>query len=87
MIKKSKQRLTLDRPARYQIKVLGALDERWLAGNGELKFIPESGEEDLSITTLTGTFDQAALHGLLRRVYTLGLPLISVRWIEADYSR
>jgi hypothetical protein len=29
------------------------------------------------ITTLTGTVDQAALQGLLRRLYSLGLPLIS----------
>jgi hypothetical protein len=36
------------------------------------------------ITTLTGVVDQAALHGLLRRLYALGLPLISVNLIEAD---
>jgi hypothetical protein len=31
---------------------------------------------------LTGTMDQAALHGVLRRLYSLGLPLISVNPIE-----
>jgi hypothetical protein len=30
------------------------------------------------VTILTGTFDQAGLQGLLRRLYSLGLPLISV---------
>jgi hypothetical protein len=35
-------------------------------------------------TTLTGTVDQAALQGLLRRLYALGLPLISVNSIEGD---
>ena len=30
------------------------------------------------VTTLTGRLDQAALQGLLRRLYSLGLPLISV---------
>ena len=30
------------------------------------------------VSTLTGKVDQAALHGLLRRLYSLGLPLISV---------
>jgi hypothetical protein len=30
------------------------------------------------ITILTGAFDQAALQGLLRRLYSMGLPLISV---------
>lgn len=38
----------------------------------------DSDADGLPITTLTGTFDQAALHGLLRRLYSLGLPLISV---------
>jgi hypothetical protein len=41
-------------------------------------------EEDGSpVTTLTCTVDQAALHGLLRRLYSLGLPLISVTWLKA----
>ena len=34
------------------------------------------------VTTLTGTFDQAALQGLLSRLYSLGLPLISVNRSE-----
>jgi hypothetical protein len=34
------------------------------------------------IATLIGTLDQAALHGLLRRLYSLGLPLISVICVE-----
>ena len=34
------------------------------------------------ITTLTGSFDQAALQGLLRRLYSLGIPLISVIWVD-----
>jgi len=33
------------------------------------------------ITTLTGILDQAALQGLLRRLYALGLPLISVNCV------
>jgi hypothetical protein len=35
------------------------------------------------VTTITGTVDQAALHGLLRRLYSLGLPLISVSWVQS----
>jgi hypothetical protein len=34
------------------------------------------------VTTLTGTLDQAALQGLLHRLYSLGLPLISAICIE-----
>ena len=73
-----KQKLTLDRPATYQIKVPGNLEERWADWTGGMMVAVESNHDDLPVTTLTGTFDQAALHGLLRRLYSLGLPLISV---------
>jgi hypothetical protein len=44
----------------------------------------DSEDDGPPVTTLTGTVDQAALQGLLRRLYPLGLPLISV--ICSDYS-
>jgi len=36
------------------------------------------------VTTLTGSVDQAGLQGMLRRLYALGLPLISVECVECD---
>jgi hypothetical protein len=39
-------------------------------------------DEGPPVTTLTGTIDQAALQGLLRRLYSVGLPLISANCIE-----
>jgi hypothetical protein len=42
----------------------------------------ESEGEGPPVTTLTGTVDQAALQSLLRRLYSLGLPLISVICVE-----
>jgi hypothetical protein len=42
----------------------------------------ERGGEGPPVTTLTGTVDQAALHSVLRRLYSLGLPLISVVCVE-----
>jgi len=83
MMKKDKQKLTLDRPATYQIKVPGVLDERWSDWNGGMTVTIESNGDGLPVTTLTGTVDQAALHGLLRRLYSLGLPLISVIYMDA----
>jgi hypothetical protein len=77
-----KQKLTLDRPATYQIKVPGHLDESWLDWDGEITISTDYEENDLPVSTITGAFDQAALQGLLRRLYSLGLPLISVNWIE-----
>ena len=82
MMKEIKRRLSLDRPATYQIKVPGHLDESWTEWDGRMTVTIESNDDRSPITTLTGTVDQAALQGLLRRLYSLGLPLISVNWLE-----
>ena len=81
-MKDEKQKLTLDRPLTYQIKVPGQLDASWSDWGWEMTITFESEADDLQVTTLTGTFDQAALHGLLRRLYSFGLPLISVNCID-----
>jgi len=81
-MKRDEPKLTLDRPATYQIKVPGHLDERLADWVGMITLTVESGGSP--VTTLTGLVDQAALHGLLRRLYSLGLPLISVNWVEGD---
>ena len=78
MMKKGKHKLTLDQPATYQIEVQGKLDENWPDWAGEMTVTVRNGGNGLPITTLTGTIDQAALLGLLRRLYSLGIPLISV---------
>ena len=86
-MKEEKPKLTLHRPATYQIKVSGHLGESWSDWAGEMTIAVESEGDGLPIgdrpvTTLTGTLDQAALLGLLRRLYSLGLPLISVNCIS-----
>jgi hypothetical protein len=82
MMKITKHKLTLDRPATYQIKVPGELDESWSDWAAGMTITVESEGEGPPITTLTGTVDQAALQGLLRRLYSLGLALISVNCVE-----
>lgn len=82
MMNRCGQKLSLDRPTIYQIKVPGHLDERWSDWAGSLKITIENEGDGPPVTTLTGTVDQAALQGLLRRLYALGLPLISVICIE-----
>jgi hypothetical protein len=79
MTNKTKQKLTLDRPVTYQIKVPGELDDNWAEG---MRVIVESNEDGQPVTTLTGILDQAALLGLLRRLYSYGLPLMSVNCID-----
>jgi hypothetical protein len=79
---RDKPKLTLDRPTTYQITVPGHLDEHWTDWIGSMAITVES--DGPASTTLTGIVDQAALHGLLLRLYSLGLPLISVNWVESD---
>ncbi len=78
------QKLSLDKPATYQIKVPGQLDESWSDWAGGMTITVESEGDGPPVTILTGSLDQAALHGLLRRLYSLGLPLISVICVESD---
>ncbi|MFC1960848.1 hypothetical protein ACFLYO_09060 [Chloroflexota bacterium] len=82
---KAKPKLTLDQPATYQIKVPGHLDASWIDWAGEMLVVTQQ-EADGSMTTILSgpVADQAALQGLLRRLYSLGLPLISVIWIETE---
>jgi hypothetical protein len=84
MMKDIKQKLTLDQPATYQIKVPGALGERWSEWAGRMTITVESEGDGPPVTTLTGTVDQAALQGLLRRLYSLGLPLPSVDRVDTE---
>ncbi|MCK4898852.1 MAG: hypothetical protein KAS38_08740 [Anaerolineales bacterium] len=72
------QKLSLDRPATYQIKVPGQLDESWSDWNGGMTITVESKNDGPPITVFTGTVDQATLQSLLRKLYSLGLPLISI---------
>jgi hypothetical protein len=66
-------------PVVYQIRIKGHLDSQssdWF--DGLTITLEEHGE-----TLLTGlVIDQAALHGLLKKVRDLGLPLISVSPVE-----
>ena len=81
-MKEVENNLTLDRPTIYQIKVPGELDENWVDWDGMMAMTISRDDEDPPVTTLTGTFDQEALQGFLRRLYSMGLPLISVICVE-----
>ena len=80
-------KLTLYQPATYQIKVPGALDSLWADDGSSLSLTVEEDVDGQPITVLTGPMDQASLQGLLRRLYGLGLPLISVIWIIQPTSQ
>jgi hypothetical protein len=69
-----------DRPGRYEIRLRGHLDARWAAWFDGLAIT-----RDRDGTTVIGgpVADQAALHGLLQKTRDLGLPLISVRYVNS----
>ncbi len=59
----------------YEIRIKGHLDDHWGDWFDGLTITQDPNGE----TRLTGPVpDQAALHGLLRKVRDLGLPLIAV---------
>ena len=67
----------------YQIKLKGHLNESWADWFDGLTFTYESD----GTTTLMGEIvDQAALHGLLKKIRDLGLPLLSVNHVETDQA-
>ena len=68
-------------PSTYQIRIKGYLGRQWTEWfDGLTITLEENGD-----TCLTGPVaDQAALHGLLRTVRDLGLPLVSVIRVRQD---
>jgi hypothetical protein len=77
------RKLGLDRPGTYEIKVPGRLEEGWSEWFEGMTITVEAGAGCPTITTLTGIVtDEAALQGLLDRVYSLGLRLLSVKRVE-----
>jgi len=65
----------------YEIRIKGHLEARWGQWfNGLTITLEESGN-----TLLSGPLaDQAALHGILKKVRDLGLTLLSVHSVEPD---
>jgi hypothetical protein len=76
------KKLTMDQEAHYQIKFPGELPTVWLQWEGRLEINITQAEHVPSMTTLTAKLDQAALMGQLRRLYSLGVPLLSVECID-----
>ena len=67
------------KPGLYEIRIKGHLADRWVYWFEGLTITLEEGGD----TLLTGpVVDQSALHGLLRKVRDLGMPLLSVCAIE-----
>ena len=67
----------------YHIRVKGGLDEKWADWFEGFVIASRSNGE----TLLSGSVrDQAALYGVLGKIHSLGLPLLSVTQGECPYS-
>ena len=79
MSNNSDPRTNPGQPVVYQIRIKGHLSSQWTVWfEGLTITLEEDGD-----TLLTGpVVDQAALHGLLKKVRDLGMPLVSVSPVE-----
>ncbi len=70
-----------DKRAVYRIRVKGNLDGKWSDWFDGFTIAPQADDE----TLLTGSVtDQAALHGMLSKICSLGLPLLLVKRVEIE---
>ena len=67
-----------NQPGLYEIRIKGYLESRRAASFEGLTVTREENGNML----LTGRVDQAALHGILKKVRDLGMPLISVIQVQ-----
>ena len=80
MTNEQKSKPAVDQLMVYQIRIKGHLGQQWI---GWFEGLTITLEEDGN-TLLSGpVIDQAALHGLLKKVRDLGMPLLSVNSVEA----
>lgn len=71
-------------PGLYEIRIKGLLDDRWNDWFGGLIITLE---EDGN-TLLTGSvIDQVELHGLLKKVRDLSMPLVSVNFVNPGRAK
>jgi hypothetical protein len=79
----NKRKPKKSQPMVYQIRIKGHLGDQWTDWFEGLTVTLEDNDE----TLLTGPVtDQAALHGLLKKVRDLGMPLLSINPVETDQA-
>jgi hypothetical protein len=66
-------------PPVYEIRIAGRLDEDTMIAFAGLEVAVRG-----QVTVITGEFDQAALHGLLERIRSLGLDLMEARRVRGS---
>jgi hypothetical protein len=68
----------------YEIRLKGHLSDRWAGRFGGVVITLEDNGNTLLICRV---IDQAALHGLLKRVRDLGMPLLSINFVNPGQAK
>ena len=70
---------------RYRIRVQGWIGQRWAHWFEGMTMVYEGSEDDSPVTALTSpVIDQAALRGLLTKIWDLNLTLLSLGRVNMD---
>lgn len=70
-----------DGPKIFQIKIKGHLGQQWA---GWFDGLTIALEEDGNTLLRGSVADQSALHGILKKIRDLGMPLLSVNSVDPD---
>lgn len=80
--------LTMAQPLVYRIEVQGRIEPRWFEWFEGMEIQPVTREDAAVKTSLSGTLpDQAALLGLLLKLYDRGYVLLQVVCLELERER
>lgn len=67
----------------YQIKVQGKINEKWSDWLEGVTITHDRGQEEAHVTTLSSpVVDQAALRGIMNRLWDLNVTLLSIRRLD-----
>ncbi len=73
--------MLVNNAAIYQIQIQGQLDESWSDWLGGLTITPQPNGETLLVGSIV---DQAALHGILDKLYAMNLPILSLMQVRDE---
>ena len=77
------KKFNLETPATYRIRVQGPIDSTWSDMLGDMRISVDSTNGEETVTTLVGYLvDQTALSGVIKALYDLRIPLLSVENLD-----
>ena len=81
----SRRQLRHSAPSVYEVRVQGRIDSQWTKWFDDMTLCTDEIDETLVFTTISGAVvDQAALLGLLQKLYSLGLPICELRQVAPN---